>query len=84
MKFFASKYIKFREIKHTFRPFLKHMNPIFVFFDYLGNLSLLFFNTIVWIFRPPLKKERIIQQSKNIGLDSLLIVSLVAFFTGII
>lgn len=33
---------------------------------------------------PPYKKERIFIQSKNIGVDSLPIVSLVALFTGII
>ncbi len=84
MKFLASKYIKFREIKHTFRPFLTANNPVFMFFDYVGNLVMLLVNTVIWIFKPPYKNERIIRQSKNIGLDSLPIVSLVAVFTGMI
>lgn len=54
------------------------------FFAYLGGLSLLGIETIFWIFIPPIKKERIFEQAKRIGLDSLFIVSLVAFFTGMI
>lgn len=54
------------------------------FFDYLGGVSRLGLQTFFWIFLPPLKKERIFEQSKRIGLDSLFIVSLVALFTGMI
>ncbi|MDD5618553.1 MAG: ABC transporter permease [Candidatus Omnitrophica bacterium] len=53
-------------------------------FTYLGGLSLLGVETIFLIFVPPIKKERIFEQAKKIGLDSLFIVSLVAFFTGMI
>jgi len=54
------------------------------FFAYLGGLSILALETTFWIFVPPIKKERIFEQAKQIGLDSLFIVSLVAFFTGMI
>lgn len=40
--------------------------------------------TLAFIFTSPLKKERILEQTKRIGIDSLFIVSLVAFFTGMI
>ncbi|MDD5291958.1 MAG: ABC transporter permease [Candidatus Omnitrophica bacterium] len=53
-------------------------------FTYLGGLSTLGLETIFCIFIPPIKKERIFEQAKQIGLDSLFIVSLVAFFTGMI
>jgi phospholipid/cholesterol/gamma-HCH transport system permease protein len=53
-------------------------------FVYLGGLTLLGLETIFWLVMPPLKKERIFEQAKKIGLDSLFIVSLVAFFTGMI
>jgi phospholipid/cholesterol/gamma-HCH transport system permease protein len=53
-------------------------------FVYLGGLTLLWIETIFWILVPPIKRERIFEQAKKIGLDSLFIVSLVAFFTGMI
>ncbi len=54
------------------------------YIDYAGMLTRLFFRTLYWIFVPPLKWERIYQQAKAIGVDSLPIVSLVALFIGII
>jgi len=53
-------------------------------FVYLGGLTLLGLETFFWIVVPPIKKERIFEQAKKIGVDSLFIVSLVAFFTGMI
>lgn len=52
--------------------------------DYTGSLARMFLKTIYWIFIPPLKKERIFEQAKIIGLESLPIVSLVALFIGVI
>ncbi len=40
--------------------------------------------TVSWIFVPPFKTQRIFEQSKRVGIDSLPIVSLVAIFTGMI
>jgi len=54
------------------------------FFDYVGVLSRLGLETVYWIFLPPIKKERIFEQAKKIGIDSLFIVSLVAMFIGMI
>ena len=53
-------------------------------FDYIGGISSLCVETIFWIFVPPIKRERTFEQAKRIGIDSLLIVSLVALFTGMI
>lgn len=52
--------------------------------SYAGSLTKLFFQTMFWMFVPPLKRERILDQAKAIGLDSLPIVSLVSFFIGVI
>lgn len=37
-----------------------------------------------WVFRPPFKKQRILEQAKRSGVDSFPIVSLVALFIGVI
>jgi phospholipid/cholesterol/gamma-HCH transport system permease protein len=50
----------------------------------LGGLSNLVTQTFYWTFIPPLKKERIIEQAKKAGLESLPLISLVALFIGII
>jgi phospholipid/cholesterol/gamma-HCH transport system permease protein len=50
----------------------------------LGGLSNLVTQTFYWTFIPPLKKERIIEQAKKEGLESLPLISLVALFIGII
>lgn len=54
------------------------------FFDFIGGTTQLFLQTLFWIFIPPIKKERIFQQAKTIGIDSLPIVTLVGLFTGMI
>jgi phospholipid/cholesterol/gamma-HCH transport system permease protein len=51
---------------------------------YLGDLTILFLRTILWMTIPPFKNERTFQQSKKVGIDSFFIVSLVALFTGMI
>jgi phospholipid/cholesterol/gamma-HCH transport system permease protein len=50
----------------------------------LGGLSYLASQTFYWMFIPPFKKERIFEQCKKAGVDSFLIVSLIAFFIGVI
>lgn len=52
--------------------------------DYTGGVFKLLFQTIFSLFAPHLKSERSFVQMKKIGVDSLLIVSIVAIFTGII
>ena len=51
---------------------------------FLGGLSNLVSQAFYWTFIPPLKKERILEQAKKAGLDSLPLISLVAFFIGVI
>jgi len=84
MENLVKKYLKFKEMKHIFAPFLKPINRAIIFFEYIGSLFELFTQTISFMFTAPLKRERIFTQSKIIGVDSLIIVSLVAVFTGII
>ena len=84
MKNTGIRYLKFKEMKHLFRPFFEPINHAIVFFEYIGSLFELFLQTLSHMFVPPLKKERIYTQCKIIGVDSLPIVSLVAVFTGII
>ena len=45
------------------------------YIDYVGAIGKLFFNSLYWTFVPPLKRERILVQARNIGLESLPIVS---------
>ena len=57
---------------------------VVVAFDYIGGVFKLLFQTLFYLFRPPFKSERVFVQMRKIGVDSLLIVSIVAVFTGII
>lgn len=59
-------------------------DKFFKTFDYFGGVFKLLFKTLACLFIPPFKGERAIEQTKKIGVDSLLIVSIVALFTGII
>lgn len=52
--------------------------------NYIGSVFKLLFQTVVCLFIPPFKAERVMQQAKRIGVDSLIIVSIVAIFTGMI
>jgi len=54
------------------------------FFSFLGGLSSLAVQSIYYTFVTPYKKERIFEQAKRTGYDSLGIVSLVALFIGFI
>ena len=57
---------------------------IISFLYFLGGLSNLAFKTISLSFMPPYKKDRILEQAKKAGLDSLPLVSLIALFIGFI
>ena len=54
------------------------------FFYFLGGLANLTGHTFYWIFVPPFRKDRVFEQAKKAGYDSLLLVSLIAFFIGVI
>ncbi len=57
---------------------------IIAFLFFLGGLSTLASQTIYLTFVPPFKGQRILEQAKKAGLDSLWIVSLIALFIGVI
>lgn len=52
--------------------------------NYIGALALLGWETIYWVFVPPLKLDRILNQANKIGPGSFMISALVAFFIGMI
>ena len=54
------------------------------FIEFLGGLTRLSVETVIWIFLPPLKRKRIFEQAKLVGVNSIPIVSLVGLFTGMI
>ncbi|MBI5144884.1 MAG: ABC transporter permease [Candidatus Omnitrophica bacterium] len=54
------------------------------FLYFFGGLGSLVAQTFRWTFIPPLKKERVFEQAKKAGYDSLPIVSLIALFIGVI
>ena len=51
---------------------------------YTGEIAILFWQTVCLSFVPPIKRQRILSQSKKVGPGSFLIASLVAFFIGMI
>lgn len=57
---------------------------VFDFLYFLGGLASLTSQTFRWVFTPPYKKERVFEQCKKAGVDSFPIISLVAFFIGVI
>jgi phospholipid/cholesterol/gamma-HCH transport system permease protein len=51
---------------------------------YMGGASILLGKTLFWLPVPPLKKNQILDQMYRIGVQSLPIVSLISFFTGVV
>lgn len=54
------------------------------YISYVGVITKLFLKTLYWMFIPPFKRERILQQANRVGIESLPIVSLVGLFIGVI
>jgi len=54
------------------------------FMYFIGGISNLAIQTIYFTFSPPFKKDRIFEQMKKAGFDSLPIVSLISLFIGFI
>jgi phospholipid/cholesterol/gamma-HCH transport system permease protein len=54
------------------------------FLGFLGGITTLAFQTMCLAVTPPYKRRRILEQSKKAGVDSFLIVALIAFFIGVI
>ncbi|MEE9549623.1 MAG: MlaE family lipid ABC transporter permease subunit [Candidatus Binatia bacterium] len=50
----------------------------------MGNMFLFLLSALIWVFRPPAKIRLIIHHIKGIGVDSLLVVILSGFFTGMV
>lgn len=61
---------------------LGHRSISFMYF--FGGLTNLAVQTVYLTFKPPYRKDRIIEQAKKAGYDSFLIVSLIALFIGFI
>jgi len=59
-------------------------NRILSFLYFIGGLGNLASRAFYWTFIPPFKKERIFEEAKKAGLDSLPIISLVSLFIGMI
>ncbi len=57
---------------------------VIYFVHFLGDISILFAQTIIWIPVRPIKRKRILAQARIVGIESFPIVSLVALFTGMI
>jgi len=57
---------------------------VFRFVNYVGELSVLWWQTILGVFTPPFKGTRFLIQAKRIGPGSFFISALVAFFVGMI
>jgi len=51
---------------------------------YVGGISILFLETIFWIFIPPFRRRQLSEQLYKIGVSSLPIVFLTAMFTGMV
>ena len=51
---------------------------------YVGGTFILLSQTVFWVFAAPLRKKHVLDQMDKIGVKSLPIVLLVAFFTGMV
>ena len=66
------------------RFFINFGKKVITFFYFFGGLSKLAGQTLYWTFVPPYKKERIFEQARKAGHDSLPIVSMIGLFIGMI
>lgn len=57
---------------------------LLAFFDYIGVVSVLFYQTILWMFTSRPRKNLILDQMSKIGVSSMPIVFLTSMFTGIV
>jgi len=64
--------------------FISLGNRVISFLYLLGGLSNLAGQSFYWIFVPPFKRERFMEEAKKAGSDSLPLISLVALFIGVI
>lgn len=64
--------------------FLTLGKRIFELFSFMGGIAFLATQSFYWLCIPPIKRERVFEQCKKAGVDSFPIISLVAFFIGVI
>ncbi|MEA2697485.1 MAG: phospholipid/cholesterol/gamma-HCH transport system permease protein, partial [Myxococcales bacterium] len=69
------------------RPFLKEMRdaaigPVRLVLGYFGEHSMLLWDAIKWLFRPPFRLRLFLDQMEFVGVGSLPIILLVGFFSG--
>jgi phospholipid/cholesterol/gamma-HCH transport system permease protein len=57
---------------------------VLTLFSFLGGLTNLAAQSFYWLFIPPFKRERLVEQCEKAGVQSFPIISLVAFFIGVI
>jgi len=75
----------FSPVKSLLKPVKNNiLNYLETFVFFLGGIFNLAFQAFYWSFVPPYKKERIFEQAKKSGLESLPLVSLISFFIGVI
>jgi phospholipid/cholesterol/gamma-HCH transport system permease protein len=57
---------------------------VLMFTSFLGGISSLAFQTVCWVFVPPFKGRRVLDESRKAGIDSLPIVAMISLFIGVI
>jgi phospholipid/cholesterol/gamma-HCH transport system permease protein len=58
------------------------VDPVFALLDDVGGTALLFFQSLTWLVRPPLRIAQLLAAIEFIGAGSLFIAGLVGTFTG--
>jgi len=56
--------------------------PVRAIFGFFGDHTLMLFNAIAWLFRPPFRLRLFLEQMEFVGVGSLPIIVLVGFFSG--
>ena len=56
--------------------------PVRAIFGFFGDHTLMLFNALVWLFRPPFRLRLFLEQMEFVGVGSLPIIVLVGFFSG--
>ncbi len=60
------------------------IGPPLALLDALGQMILLTFRTVLWLFRPPYRISQFIQAMDFVGVQSIFIVSLTGVFSGMV
>lgn len=56
--------------------------PLRAIFGFFGDHTLMLFNALAWLFRPPFRLRLFLEQMEFVGVGSLPIIVLVGFFSG--